>query len=296
MQRIQAEQLAGGRDGRRDRDGRLLEDDADAGGLRDLVEGGGEAAAGGVAHRVQRAAGGVHHRADQAVQGAGVRGDVGLEAQPFPHTEHGGAVQADRARQQQGVTGPRARGGHRRAGQPAADPRGRHEDAIRRSLTHHLGVARDHRHARLQRGPCDRRGDSPQVVDGEPFLDHQRQCQRQRLGAHHGDVVDGTVDGQRPDVAAGEEQRVDHERIGAHDQVQAGDRDDRGVLQRAAGGGPAEGGEQHVAEQRRRQLTAGAVPEQHPLGLRVRRGAGGGERVERGHDGTSTTGRARPAL
>ncbi len=35
----------------------------------------------------------------------------------------------------------------------------------------------------------------------------------------HGQIVDGAVDGQFPNIAAGEEQRMDDERVGGHRQT-----------------------------------------------------------------------------
>jgi hypothetical protein len=52
-----------------------------------------------------------------------------------------------------------------------------------------------------------RRADSttrPQVRERQSFLEDERERQDERLGAAHGEVVHRPVDGELPDVTAGE--------------------------------------------------------------------------------------------
>jgi len=74
-----------------------------------------------------------------------------------------------------------------------------------------LRVTGDDRNACRGRRTADRGSDPAQVLDGQTLLDHVRDRQRHRLGAHHRQVVDGAMDRQGTDVPTGEEQRADHE-------------------------------------------------------------------------------------
>ena len=97
-----------------------------------------------------------------------------------------------------------------------------------------------------------------QVGDGEALLQDEPGRQVQRRGAGHGQVVDGAVDGQVADVAAGEEQRGHHVGVGGERDPGAAHGQLGRVLQRL---------EQRVAErveedrldQGVRRLAAGAV-------------------------------------
>ena len=70
------------------------------------------------------------------------------------------------------------------------------------------------RHARLLAGFAHRRDDALQVGQGQPLFEDERGRQEQRSGAADRQVVDRAVHRQPADVAAGEEDRPDHEGIG----------------------------------------------------------------------------------
>jgi hypothetical protein len=267
--RIESEHLARRPHGRWDGQHRLVDLDAHPRVAGDLVERRGQPAPGGIAQRVHRGAAGRDHRLDQAVQRARVGTQVGLESEALPRAEHRDAVRPDRTGQQHGV----ARGGRGRgrgdAGQAAADPRRHHEDAVGRAPSHHLRVAGDHRHPRRPGRRAGRRRHPAQVVDRETLLDHVRETQRHRHRGPHRQVVDRAVYRQGADVTAREEQRPHHVRVGAQRQFGAVDLDQRGVLERTGHRGVTQGRHQHLADQLGRQPAAGAVPQQHPLGLVV---------------------------
>ena len=78
-QRVDAEHLSGGAHLRAHRDGLFLEDDADPGLVRHLVEHRGEAAAGRVLHGDHVLAAGRERGPDEAVDGRDVGAQVALE-------------------------------------------------------------------------------------------------------------------------------------------------------------------------------------------------------------------------
>ena len=76
---------------------RLVEVDPDARALGDLVEGRGEAAAGGVAEDVEVGAGSFDEGCDHAVEGSGVGLEGGFELEALADRHDGDAVLGDRA-------------------------------------------------------------------------------------------------------------------------------------------------------------------------------------------------------
>ena len=72
-----------------------------------------------------------------------------------------------------------------------------------------------------------------QLVRGEALLEDQRQAQRERPRARHGEVVDRAVDRQVADRAAREADRLDDERVGGERQLDAVDLDRARVAHRA---------------------------------------------------------------
>ena len=65
-------------------------------------------------------------------------------------------------------------------------------------------------------GGGDRLDLGAQVVRGQPLLEDQRQAERQRARAGHGQVVHRAVHRQVADRAAGEADRLHHEAVGGH--------------------------------------------------------------------------------
>ena len=113
-----------------------------------------------------------------------------------------------------------------------ADAGGADVHAVRRAAADDLGVAGDDRHP----GRARRRGGGldlgAQHLAVEALLEHQRERQRERLGADHREVVDRAVDGELADRAAGEAQRPHDEAVGRDRHRGAADVDDRGVGER----------------------------------------------------------------
>ncbi len=102
---------------------------------------------------------------------------------------------------------------------------------------HDLGVAGDDLDARRLGRPAGGVQHPPQQGDLQALLDHQRQADRQRLGARHGQVVDRPADGQLADVPTGELQRLDDVAVGREGQPC---RPQPGARPRRSGGaGPA---------------------------------------------------------
>ena len=107
VHRVDAEQLAGAGDRGRDRHGGLADEHRDARGARELVEHGGDAAAGGVAHA--RATPPAPSSASTAGHSERVSDSiVGVELELAAREHDRRAVLADRAGEQDAVAGPRA--------------------------------------------------------------------------------------------------------------------------------------------------------------------------------------------
>ncbi len=202
---VQTEQLTGGGHLLAHRDGVLAHPHADAGLAGEFIEGGGKAAAGGIAQAVD-----VRHRGDhgghQVMQGGGIGADLGAEAQVLALGHHRHPVVAEGAAEQDGIAGPGpvprdvdALRHHPQAG-------GGDEEAVRLAPLHHLGVTRHHRDAGLVGGPGHALHHPGQVGQGEAFLQDEARRQVEGAGAGHGDVIDGAVDGQAAYVATGEEE------------------------------------------------------------------------------------------
>ena len=87
------------------------------------------------------------------------------------------------------------------------------------------------------------------------------------------------MDGERADVAAGEEERFDDEAIGGEGEAFAADLED-GLIVEAAEDGAAKDREKDVAEKVGAEFAAGAVAEQDAV-FGGERGGAGNHRVRR---------------
>ena len=166
------------------------------------------------------------HRGHQSVQWRAVGGHRGAEVDALAHAHDRHAVLADVARHDDVIAGARLLG-------PDAQPVGHHADAggvdekpVRTALSDDLGVAGDDADAGVGGGLAHRLRDGTEHLELEALLEDEAGRQRQRLRPAHRQVVDGAVDGQITDVAAREEQRVDHVGVG-------GQRDAAGRRRRA---------------------------------------------------------------
>ena len=114
-----------------------------------------------------------------------------------------------------------------------------------------------------------------QLVGRQALLEHEREAQRQRPRARHGQVVHGAVHGQLADRAAGEADRPHHEAVGGQREPHPVDRHGAGVAElgeRLV----TEGGQEEALDQRLAGLAAGAVRHRDALVLELRLLAAGG--------------------
>ena len=99
-----------------------------------------------------------------------------------------------------------------------ADPGGGDVAAVGLAALDDLGVAGDDLHPGDGGRARHRVGDPPQVGDREALLEDEPGREVQRPRPAHREVVDGAVDREVADVAAGEEQRRDDVRVGGERQ------------------------------------------------------------------------------
>jgi hypothetical protein len=95
-----------------------------------------------------------------------------------------------------------------------ADPSRGEEELVAGAPVDDLGVAGDDLDARLGRRSRHRASDLPQEVDRHAFLHDRRAGKVERPGPANRQIVDRPADGELANVAAGEDQGVDHEGIG----------------------------------------------------------------------------------
>ena len=95
-----------------------------------------------------------------------------------------------------------------------ADPGAVDVDAVALAAADDLRVAGHHAYARVVSRRLDGVEYPAQQLEGEPLFDDQAERQPAGTGPGHGEIVDGTVHGEMPDVAAGEFQRLDDKAVG----------------------------------------------------------------------------------
>ena len=105
------------------------------------------------------------------------------------------------------------------------------------------------------RGRGQRLRDPAERLEWEALLEDEGGAEEQRPGAAHRKVVDRAVDGERPDVAAAEEERLDDEGIGGEGEAGAACLDLRLVVLPV---------ESRVREQRQEDSRASARRESRP--------------------------------
>ena len=106
--------------------------------------------------------------------------------------------------------------------------------------------------------------DALEVAHREALLEEVAGAQEEGLRPAHGEVVDRAVDGQRADVAAGEEGRLHHEGVGGEGQPLAPDGDDGAVAERLEVR-VAEGGREERLDEARGLPAPAAVGELHDV-------------------------------
>ena len=115
----------------------------------------------------------------------------------------------------------------RARGSRCADAGGADVHAVGGAALDDLGVAGHDLDPAASAARGDRLDLGLQVVRGEALLEDQRQAERERARARHGQVVDGPVHGQVADRAAREAERLDDERVGREGERGAVDLDRR---------------------------------------------------------------------
>ena len=219
VHRVDAEDLRGARDRRLHRDVALAHDHRHAGGARQLVEHRGDAAARRVAHAAQAAARPrpAARRPPATASRCPTRTSASRSNSPRASMI---AVPWSPIVPETMIRSP----GRRLAGDSGARASTR-ADAGRAEVhlvgvaaLDDLGVAGDDLDAGRLRGRGDRLDLGAQLVGRQALLEHQREAQRQRPRAGHGEVVDRAVDGELADRAAGEADRLDHEAVGGERQ------------------------------------------------------------------------------
>jgi hypothetical protein len=102
-------------------------------------------------------------------------------------------------------------------------------DTVAVTAINDLGIASDQFYPGAARSRSHAACDCRQAIERHPFFQDEPGAQEERLRAAHGDVVDGAVHCQFPDVAAGKEKWSHHERIRRICQAHPADRDQRCV-------------------------------------------------------------------
>ena len=100
-----------------------------------------------------------------------------------------------------------------------ADASGVDEDAVALAAIDHLGVAGYDPHAGRSGGLGHRRDHAAERFHRQALFEDEACAEIRRPGSGHRQVVDGPVDGQFADVAAGEEQGVDDVAVGGEGQA-----------------------------------------------------------------------------
>ena len=134
-----------------------------------------------------------------------------------------------------------------------------------------LGVTGDDLDSGGCRGGSHGFDDGGELGEGEPFFKDEAGAEVFGDGSRDGEVVDGPVDRQLADRAAGKAQRLDDEAVAAERQRHAAGRHRAGVPECGEGAvGAGEGGDEQPLDQRLRGLAARAVRERDPRVAKAR--------------------------
>ncbi len=167
---------------------------------------------------------GIQERFDQAIQGRAIGEQFRLEGQAFSLAEDGDAVVAQGTADQDHVAGL---GPVRADGDTLthdAHAGGVDVDAVAMAALDHLRVASDDLDPGLARRFCHRAHHPLQHLNLQSLFQDESSGEPERPGAAHRHIVDGAVDSQRTDVAAGEKERANGEGVGGHSQLQLASR------------------------------------------------------------------------
>ncbi len=141
-----------------------------------------------------------------------------------------------------------------------ADAGGRDKYLVAFAAIHHFRVAGDELHAGLFGRGAHGFDDATQVVSGQAFFKNERRGQIERARAAHGKIVHGAIDREPADVAAGEEDRRDHEGIGRERKACTVDRDNCLVVEFVENR-VLERGKKNLIDQLGGQLAAASMAE-----------------------------------
>ena len=221
-------------------------------------------------------ASGGEHGLDQFGQRGAIALQRALETEPLADRHDRHAVPAEVAAQQDRVAGLDPGGRDLDALRHPADAGGVDEDAVALAAIDDLRVAGDDPHAGRPGGLGHRSHDAAKRFHRQPLFEDEARAEVGRLGPGHRQVVDRSADGQRADVAAGKEQRVDDEAVGGEGQPRAGGRQHGGVVRGRRGDeGRGERGEGTFrCTERRQEHALDQVPHQ-PAAAAVRHLHGG---------------------
>lgn len=221
------------------------------------------------------------HGLHQPAQGRAVALDLHAELQALAHTHDRHAMRADRAADDHYVARDHPLRTEVDADRDEADPGGVDEDAVAVTGVHDLGVAGRHLDARRARGCAQRVGHACDDRYLHAFLQDETAGEVGGPGSAHGQVVDGAVDREVADAAAGEEQRSHDVRVGGEGQPGAAQRHHGRVGQLRQHVAPVAGRED-VLDQFGRECPAAAVAHHHPRLVAQRCRAGPSREVEDG--------------
>ena len=167
---------------------------------------------------------------DERPEGGDVGLDLAAEVEPLAVGHDGDPVVADGTADEDFIADGKTVVPYHLLGD--ADPGGVDDDGVERAPLEDFGVPRDEVCPALPECCVHRRDDPFEVGDLEAFGDDHAAREGDRPPAHHREVVDGSADGDPPDIPAGEEDRRDYVVVGREDDVLAVQWDDCAVVQR----------------------------------------------------------------
>ena len=153
---------------------------------------------------------GGQHRGDQSVQRGAVRDDDGAEVDALAHAHDRHAVFTEVARHDDVIARACAFGADVHTRRHHSDTRGIDEKLVGTPPPDHLGVTGDDPDPSVRRGLAHGLRDGAEHLQFQSFLQDEPGRQPDRLGAAARQVIDGAVDSEIADVAAGEEKRLHH--------------------------------------------------------------------------------------
>ena len=162
-----------------------------------------------------------------------------------------------------------------------ADAGGGDEDLVALAAVDDLGVAGDELDAGFGGSGAHGLDDAAEIVDRQAFFEDERGGEIERLRAAHREVVDGAVDGETADVAAGKEDRRDDKGVGGEGEARVAD-GEHGLIVELVEHGIAEGGQKDFVDEVGGELAAAAMAEHDLLVLVDRDGAGAEQRRDGG--------------